>query len=1065
MKTRIFLVLLLLSRIAFSQIPTAGLIGEYSFTGGSLTDGANGVNFTQTGTTLTKVNDRYDDANNAISINTDYLTRANISYPNSGADLDLSSVSFWIKTSTNSPDIKTILDDTRDRSNITDTTWSGYYIYLRDGKVGVSLRVLYSGFYSYRGTGSISPQVISDGNWHHVTITMKNNLYFTGASDIGSTSVALYVDGLLVDNDGQSVSSAGGISFSQGIDQNGNVTIGNNKTNNLPVINRYEDTIDDILFYGRRLTAAEITSIANNNYCFSLDSTDLIESNKTETSFDVSWTESGDFELAYALSGEPFSNATIIPVNGYTAGDLQNISGLTSSSFYNVYVRTKCTSTFWSSWSTAKEVRTGGVIYVNSSATGDNNGSSWINGFTDLQGALTVSDDNQEIWIAQGTYKPDASDKTVSFVISKGNMKIYGGFNGTETLLSDRDLTANYTTILSGDLNDDDTGVDFTGNNRSDNTNIIIADNAQNLLLDGLTISDGHSSTSGAGISKSVAVNMLSLKNCELKNNVALIAGAGIYAPVNETINGTINVENTIFSNNVARYGTSIYVVNSRWRTSTVNVSNSLFQNNIAKDNGSTKGYAGSAGWFRSTATANNSVSVINLTNNNYVNNTDLGTVTGLNNFNRATVGLTKVGTNSLTANVANCIFWGNTTVGGAVAKSIAEIHTTLGNISVYNSIGEDGFSNLTSLTSTSSADPLFTDASNNDFALQSGSPAIDTGDNSKIPASIITDILGNSRIFNSTVDMGVYEFGSTTPVDYTLTTSATNGTVVNNPSGTVFTALTSVILTATPNSGYEFSEWIGDETGTTNPLTISMNSNKNITAVFVKTQQTLTITAVNGSITTNPNPINGTYDYGTSVDITAVSNAGYQFDEWTEDATGNTITTTVIMDGNKSVTANFIEGPTFVNVSATGNNDGTTWADAYTDLQTAINNTAATKEIWVAKGTYKPTGNGRTATFSTNKRQKIYGGFQGTEGSLGDRDITLLNTTNATILSGDLNGDDNTNILPTETTRQDNAYHVLTIKGNIASGGELNGFVILGGNSNGSLSNSCSTASASQYD
>ncbi|WP_373942078.1 T9SS type A sorting domain-containing protein [Polaribacter sejongensis] len=41
------------------------------------------------------------------------------------------------------------------------------------------------------------------------------------------------------------------------------------------------------------------------------------------------------------------------------------------------------------------------------------------------------------------------------------------------------------------------------------------------------------------------------------------------------------------------------------------------------------------------------------------------------------------------------------------------------------------------------------------------GSPAINTGDNTKIPTSITKDLLGNQRIFDTTVDMGVYEFGS----------------------------------------------------------------------------------------------------------------------------------------------------------------------------------------------------------------------------------------------------------------------------------------------------------------
>jgi len=71
---------------------------------------------------------------------------------------------------------------------------------------------------------------------------------------------------------------------------------------------------------------------------------------------------------------------------------------------------------------------------------------------------------------------------------------------------------------------------------------------------------------------------------------------------------------------------------------------------------------------------------------------------------------------------------------------------------------------------------------------------------------------------------------------DYTLTVTtfpAVGGSVVKNPNQGTYTSGTSVILTATANSGYVFSSWSGDATGSVNPLTIVMNSNKNITANF----------------------------------------------------------------------------------------------------------------------------------------------------------------------------------------------------------------------------------------
>src|SRR5690606_11705510 len=92
-----------------------------------------------------------------------------------------------------------------------------------------------------------------------------------------------------------------------------------------------------------------------------------------------------------------------------------------------------------------------------------------------------------------------------------------------------------------------------------------------------------------------------------------------------------------------------------------------------------------------------------------------------------------------------------------------------------------------------------------------------------------------------------------------------------------------------------------------------------------------------------------------------------------------------------------------YVNHSATISYNGTSWTDAYVDLQTALTSiTSSRKSVWIAQGTYKPSVSDRTASFVINEYYtSLYGGFAGTETRLSDR----VFGTNETILSGDLLG------------------------------------------------------------
>jgi hypothetical protein len=81
-------------------------------------------------------------------------------------------------------------------------------------------------------------------------------------------------------------------------------------------------------------------------------------------------------------------------------------------------------------------------FYVNPLANGQNNGSAWADAFTDLHNALAIASQGDEVWVAEGEYRPDtATNRDRSFVLKSG-VKFYGGFNGTETSLAQRDIAS-----------------------------------------------------------------------------------------------------------------------------------------------------------------------------------------------------------------------------------------------------------------------------------------------------------------------------------------------------------------------------------------------------------------------------------------------------------------------------------------------------------------------------------------------------------------------------------------------------------------------------------------------
>jgi len=158
---------------------------------------------------------------------------------------------------------------------------------------------------------------------------------------------------------------------------------------------------------------------------------------------------------------------------------------------------------------------------------------------------------------------------------------------------------------------------------------------------------------------------------------------------------------------------------------------------------------------------------------------------------------------------------------------------------------------------------------------------------------------------------------------------------------------------------------------------------------------------------------------------------------------------TTIDMGAYEWISGTDPHGIYYVKHDAAPINDGTSWDDAFTSIQSALDISVGGDQVWVATGTYYPSYDygldigERGKHFRMIEGVKIYGGFAGTEDSINQRTDFGYGETNKTILSGDIgNEGDNT----------DNCYHVFfhPTGSNLTASAILDGFTITGGNADG---------------
>ncbi len=222
-------------------------------------------------------------------------------------------------------------------------------------------------------------------------------------------------------------------------------------------------------------------------------------------------------------------------------------------------------------------------VYVNGAATGAGTGLSWADAYPSLQTALTAAcppPGGMEIWVAGGTYRPGpvGGDRESTFLLHSG-VRVYGGFAGTETLLSQRNIAAN-PTVLSGDLNGND-APNFA--NRGDNAYHVVRGTGVNStsVLDGFTIRGGNASgpatynDKGGGMY--VEAGSPKVARCRFEDNEADHGGGGIAY----YIGSTADVELCVFSGNTSNYGGGIGLTTSGGAIAT-----SVFTGNISSNDG-----------------------------------------------------------------------------------------------------------------------------------------------------------------------------------------------------------------------------------------------------------------------------------------------------------------------------------------------------------------------------------------------------------------------------------------------------------------------------------------------
>lgn len=457
------------------------------------------------------------------------------------------------------------------------------------------------------------------------------------------------------------------------------------------------------------------------------------------------------------------------------------------------------------------------ILYVDQDAPPGGDGFSWESAYNDLAEPLELVVFNIVIRVAEGTYTPDrgSGDRNATFRLKTG-VTVEGGYAGISEPDPDVRDIALYETVLSGDLNGDD-GPNFTS--RGDNSYHVVtgSDTNATAVLDGFTViggnADGASGSNPIGGGMFISSGSPTIRGCSFRSNKATGNGGGVRTSAGNPLftdcsfienaslsfgggvhgdPASLTLDGCLFEGNSARSGGGVYAREAV-------ASRCVFLKNAATETGgavyTTFEFKVNGCYFvgNSASTTGGAINqgggVISVTNSVFNRNTagqqggacfrsiNIGTFVHCTFFANAASTGRAIGGNSTT--LRNCVLWdgGNELVGAIATYSNVQF-------------GWPGVGNIFALPRFVDPDGPDNIAGNldDDLRLMPGSPCIDAGDNTAVPADsfdvdgdgdtverVPFDIDGARRFVNdpdaidsgvsdppayaSVVDMGAYEF------------------------------------------------------------------------------------------------------------------------------------------------------------------------------------------------------------------------------------------------------------------------------------------------------------------